>query len=142
MARVVGYTSGVYDLFHVGHLNILRSAKSLCDHLIVGVSTDELVQTYKQRTPIIPFLERCEILQHIEFVDTVVAQDSMDKLAAWKRLKFNVMFVGDDWHGSEKWNNIESQMEEVGVSLIYFPYTKSTSSTKIKAILEKFDLSE
>ncbi|MEE7476285.1 adenylyltransferase/cytidyltransferase family protein [Methylobacterium hispanicum] len=142
MSRIIGYTSGVYDLFHVGHLNILRNAKSLCDRLIVGVSTDELVKQYKNRTPIISFIERCEILQHVEYVDAVVAQDTMDKLAAWQRLKFNIMFVGDDWHGSDKWNKIDQQMNTVGVQVVYFPYTKSTSSTKIKQILENFDLSE
>jgi len=91
---IIGYTSGVFDLFHIGHLNILRNSKSMCDHLIVGVSTDELVYEYKKKWPIIPFLERVEILRHIRYVDTTIAQEDMDKMKMWRRLKFNIMFVG------------------------------------------------
>jgi len=135
---IIGYTSGVFDLFHIGHLNVLRNAKSMCDHLIVGVSTDELVYEYKKKRPIIPFLERVEILQHISYVDTVVSQEDMDKLKMLRRLKFDVMFVGDDWLDSDKWNKIEAEFNEHGVKIVYFPYYKGTSSTKINKILNEY----
>ena len=136
--KVIGYTTGVYDLFHVGHLHLLRNAKSMCDYLIVGVSTDELVYEIKDKRPIIPFNERIEILSALPFVDVVVAQSSMDKMDAWQRYKFDIMFVGDDWKGSEAWNGIETKFGDMGVKTIYFPYTKSTSSTKINHVLESF----
>ena len=126
----MGYTAGVYDLFHVGHLRILNNAASLCDRLIVGVSSDELVQ-YKGKSPIIPFVERMEIVRSIKGVHAVVAQYDMDKFGMWEKLKFDVLFVGDDWHGTEKWNRIEAQFDEVGVRVVYFPYTQGTSSTMV-----------
>lgn len=133
---VIGYTTGVFDLFHVGHLNLLRRAKSLCDKLIVGVSTDKLVR-YKHKNPVFSFLERVEIVQAIRYVDAVVPQLNMDKFAACKKLKFDVMFVGDDWYDTEKWEIIEEKFKKVGVKIIYFPYTKNTSSTLINQILIK-----
>lgn len=132
---VVGYTTGVYDLFHIGHLNLLKNAKGLCDKLIVGVTTDELV-SYKNKKAVIPFEERMEIVRNIKHVDAVVPQENMDKLEAWKRLKFDVMFVGDDWYNSPKWEELEAQFKERGVEIIYFPYTKGTSSTLINEVLE------
>ena len=132
----IGYTTGVFDLFHVGHLNLLRKAKEQCDYLIVGVSTDDLV-SYKNKRAVIPFEERCRIVEAIRYVDKVVPQENMDKMAAWERLHFDVMFVGDDWKGTEKWNNYEKQFAEVGVEIVYFPYTKGTSSTLINQTLEK-----
>ena len=134
----VGFTSGVFDLFHIGHLNVLRNAKSMCDHLIVGVSTDELVFEYKQKWPIIPYLERVEILRHIMYVDTVVAQEDMDKVKMWRRLKFDVMFVGDDWLDTPKWQQFEAEFRENGVDIIFFPYYKGTSSTKVNNILDQY----
>lgn len=132
---VIGYTSGVFDLFHVGHLRLLRNAKGMCDKLIVGVTTDELV-SYKNKKAVIAFDERLEIVRSIKYVDCVVAQEDMDKFAIWEKLKFDVMFVGDDWQKTEKWVDIENQLKEVGVQLIYFPYTKGTSSTLINQVLE------
>ncbi len=132
---IIGYTTGVYDLFHIGHLNLLRNAKSMCDKLIVGVTTDELLKEYKNKEPVIPHMERCEILRSIKYVDAVIAQDSMDKFAAWEKLKFDVMFVGDDWYKTEKWNTIENKFHEVSVRIVYFPYTKGTSSTILNEIL-------
>lgn len=132
--RVVGYTTGVFDLFHIGHLILLRRAKALCDHLIVGVSTDELVR-YKHKSPVIPFEERIEIVQNIKYVDMTVPQVNMDKMEAWLKLKFDVMFVGDDWYGTEKWTAFENEFKEKGVKIIYLPYTKGTSSTLINNIL-------
>lgn len=137
-SKIIGYTTGVFDLFHIGHLNILRNAKSMCDHLIVGVTTDELVEQRKNKRPIIPFIERVEILQEISFINTVVAQDSMDKMLAWNRYHFDIMFVGSDWQGTDSWRQLEKDFEAVGVKIIYFPYTKTTSSTKITEILNSF----
>lgn len=133
----IGYTTGVYDLFHIGHLNILRNAKLECDYLIVGVTTDTLSQNEKGKTPVIPFQERMAIVESIEYVDMVVPQTSYDKMEAWNNLKFNIMFVGDDWKGTEKWNKLEAEFAEKGVKIHYFPYTKQTSSTKLRTILDK-----
>ena len=133
---VIGYTTGVFDLFHIGHLNMLNNAKSLCGKLIVGVTIDELV-SYKNKKAIIPYEERIEIVRNIKCVDAVVPQESMDKFEAWKRLKFDVMFVGDDWYGTEKWKQYENQFAEVGVKIVYFPYFKGTSSTKIREVINK-----
>ncbi|UOR13790.1 adenylyltransferase/cytidyltransferase family protein [Halobacillus amylolyticus] len=128
----VGYTTGVFDLFHVGHLNILRKAKEQCDYLIVGVSTDELVQEYKNKQPVISYKDRKEIVSGIKYVDEVVAQISRDKLAAWEVLNFDVMFVGDDWKGDELFNQVEKSLNRVEVDIVYFPYTKGVSSTFVK----------
>lgn len=138
---IVGYTTGVFDLFHVGHVNVLRNAKSLCDRLIVGVSTDELV-AYKHKQPVISFEERCEVVRACRYVDLVVPQFNMDKAEAFHRYNFNVMFVGDDWFRTDKWDEIQSQMDGFGVRLIYFPYTKSTSSTLINKTLEDLRISD
>lgn len=128
----VGYTTGVFDMFHVGHLNILRKAKEQCDYLIVGVSTDELVREYKNKTPIIPFEERSEIVRSIDCVDKVIPQVNRDKYEAWKELKFDVMFVGDDWKGKPLFMKVEDDFKKVGVEVVYFPYTKDTSSTILR----------
>ncbi|MBW8002730.1 MAG: adenylyltransferase/cytidyltransferase family protein [Planctomycetes bacterium] len=131
----VGYTTGVFDLFHIGHLNILNKAKAMCDKLIVAVTTDELMMKYKKREPIVPFVERCEIVKNIKCVDVVIAQETLDKFEVWNKLKFDFLFVGDDWHKSPEWEKRQKQFEEVGVRVIYFPYTKGTSSTLINEIL-------
>ena len=132
----VGYTTGVYDLFHIGHLNLLRKAKAQCDYLIVGVSTDELV-SYKHKQAVIPFEERKEIVAAIKYVDEVVTQENMNKMEAWEKYHFDVMFVGDDWKGTDKWNKIEADLNAVGAQVVYFPYTKGTSSTLINETLHK-----
>lgn len=133
---IVGYTTGVFDLFHIGHLNLLRNAKSLCDRLIVGVTIDSLVQ-YKGKKAVIPFDERIEIVRACRYADVAVAQTSMDKRDAFSRYKFDKMFVGDDWYRSEKWQNIEADFKNLGVEVIYFPYTNTTSSTLINQTLEQ-----
>ncbi len=133
---VIGYTSGVYDLFHIGHLNLLRNAKGMCDKLIVGVTTDELV-AYKNKKAVIPHSERMEIVRAVRYVDAVIPQEDMDKFAMWEKLKFDVMFVGDDWFQTPKWEELEAKFKEVGVRIVYFPYTKGTSSTLINETLEK-----
>jgi glycerol-3-phosphate cytidylyltransferase len=133
----VGYTTGVFDLFHIGHLNILERAKERCEHLIVGVSTDEVVRGYKLKTPIIPFEERIAIVKAIKYVDEVVPQTSLDKFEAWKKLRYNVLFHGDDWKGSNLYNDLETRLEEVGVDLVFFPYTQGTSSTILSDVLNR-----
>lgn len=127
----IGYTSGVYDMFHIGHLNLLKRAKEQCDYLIVGVTTDELAK-YKNKVPIIPYEERRKIVEAIRYVDKVIPQENMDKLEACKKVGAEVIFVGDDWKGTEKWNKIEKDLEEIGAKVVYFPYTKGTSSTILR----------
>ncbi|USD65116.1 adenylyltransferase/cytidyltransferase family protein [Vibrio sp. SCSIO 43136] len=131
---VVGYTTGVFDLFHVGHVRVLRNAKAMCDRLIVGVTNDELV-SYKNKKSVIPFEERLEIVSACKYVDLAVEQSTMDKMDAFNRYKFNIMFVGDDWYKTDKWKQIDKEMTDAGVRLVYFPYTKSTSSTLINNTL-------
>ena len=128
----VGYTTGVFDLFHIGHLNILKKAKEQCEHLIVGVSTDELVWEYKKKVPVIPYEERQEIVKSIKYVDEVVPQSNRDKFGSWEQLKFDVMFVGDDWKGSALFTEVEMKFKQVGVDIVYFPYTQGTSSTILR----------
>lgn len=132
---IIGYTAGVYDLFHIGHLNLLKNAKGMCDKLIVGVTTDDLV-LYKGKHSMIPFSDRVEIVRSIKYVDAVVPQENMDKLTMCKKLKAQVMFVGDDWYDTPKWNEIEKQFNEAGIRIVYFPYTKGISSTKITKALK------
>lgn len=133
----IGYTSGVFDMFHIGHLNILRRAKEKCDFLIVGVSTDECVMSYKNKVPIIPFEERVEIVKAIRYVDDVVPQENMDKMDAWQKLKFDVMFHGDDWKGTDLYKSIEEKFKEVGVEIVYLPHTEGISSTMLGDVLSK-----
>ena len=135
----VGYTTGVYDMFHIGHLNILQRAKEQCDHLIVGVSTDELVQSYKGKTPIIPFEERIRIVEAIRYVDEVVPQVSMDKYEAWEKLKFDVMFHGSDWKNSDMYNKIIERFAGVGVDVVFLPHTEGVSSTLLSNVLYKIN---
>ena len=132
---IIGYTAGVYDLFHIGHLNLLKNAKGMCDKLIVGVTTDELV-SYKHKRAMIPFEDRIEIVRSIKYVDAVVPQEDMDKLTMCKKLKANVMFVGDDWYDTEKWQQFEEEFKEAGIQIVYFPYTKGISSTQIAKALD------
>lgn len=125
----IGYTTGVFDMFHIGHLNILKRAKEQCEYLIVGVSTDDVVQNYKHKTPVIPFEERIEIVKAIRYVEKVVPQTSMDKVEAWEKLHFDALFHGDDWKGSTMYNEVEKKLEERGVNLVFLPHTDGTSST-------------
>ena len=135
----IGYTTGVFDLFHIGHLNIIQRAKENCEHLIVGVTTDEEAFRLKGRNPVIPFDERFEIVQSIKYVDQVVPEDDADKLKAWEKYKFDVIFKGDDWKNTEKWNNYEDEFSRREVAVVYFPYTKGTSSTLLNKVLSEFE---
>ena len=132
---IIGYTTGVYDLFHIGHLNLLKNAKGLCDKLIVGVTVDELV-AYKGKRSLIPFEDRIEIVRSIKYVDAAVPQYDMDKLTACKKLGAQILFVGDDWYGTEKWEAYEKEFEQAGIRIVYFPYTQGTSSTQIRKALD------
>ncbi|MBO5372866.1 MAG: adenylyltransferase/cytidyltransferase family protein [Lachnospiraceae bacterium] len=133
---VIGYTAGVYDLFHIGHLNLFKNASGLCDKLIVGVTVDELVQ-YKNKRAVIPFEERIEIVRSIKYVDAAIPQESIDKYEMWKKIKYDILFVGDDWYNNANWTEMEKKLDEVGVRVVYFPYTKGTSSTLINQTLQK-----
>lgn len=133
----VGYTTGVYDMFHIGHLNLLRRAKEQCDYLIVGVSTDELVEEKKGHKPVIPYEERAEIVAAIKYVDEVVPQFDKNKFGAWEKYQFNAMFVGDDWKGKPLFQEAEEKLNQVGVDVVYFPYTKHISSTKLREKIGK-----
>ena len=135
--KKIGYTNGCFDLFHIGHLNILKRARLECDYLIVGVTSDELATSAKKKKLVIPFQERMDLVEAVKYVDEVVPQTSYDKIEAWNNLKFDKMFVGDDWKGTEQWNKIENEFSKFGVEIIYFPYTTHTSSTILRKILSK-----
>lgn len=132
---IVGYTTGVYDLFHIGHVNLLRNAKAMCDRLVVGVTVDELV-SYKSKTAVIPFVERIEVVRSCRYVDVAIPQRSIDKLDTVRKIGANLLFVGDDWYQSDSWQKIEEDLAEVGCKIVYFPYTQGTSSTLINKTLE------
>lgn len=136
---VIGYTTGVYDLFHIGHLNLLKNAKGMCDKLIVGVTVDDLV-TYKGKHAFIPFVERIEIVRSIKYVDAAVPQYDMDKIKACKKIGAKILFVGDDWYNTNKWKKYEEECRRNGIKIVYFPYTKGVSSTKINKALEKLQV--
>lgn len=141
---IIGYTTGVYDLFHIGHLNLLKNAKGMCDKLIVGVTVDELVN-YKGKQAMIPFEDRIELVRSCKYVDAAVPQYDMDKLEACKKLGASFLFVGDDWYDTPKWNEYEVEFAKAGIKIIYFPYTKGISSTRIQQALDavrKHDLKE
>lgn len=127
----IGYTTGVFDMFHVGHLNIIEKAKEQCEYLIVGVSTDEVVQKYKNKTPVINFAQRKRIVEAIRYVDKVVPQTTMDKTVAWNELKFDAIFHGDDWKGTGYYNECEQKLKELGVDVVFIPHTPGISSTEI-----------
>ena len=134
---VIGYTTGVYDMFHIGHLNILKRAKELCDLLIVGVTTDALCEQRKNKRPIICESDRVEILQSIRYVDRVVLQEDMDKVAAVKKFGVDAVFVGSDWKGSRAWTDYEKQFAEVGCTVVYLDHTDGISSTILRDKLNK-----
>lgn len=131
---IIGYTAGVFDLFHIGHLNLLKNAKGMCDKLIVGVTSDELAN-YRGKHPVIPFSDRIEIVRSINCVDAVVAQTDMNKLEMCRKLQANIMIVGDDWYRSPRWEEYEKEFKEAGIQIMYFPYTKGVSTTQISKAL-------
>jgi len=133
--KLVGYAPGVFDMFHIGHLNVIQGAKDRCDYLIVGVVTDERVEAVKHITPIMPLEERMELVAALDLVDEVVVDDSVDKVQMWERLHFDVIFKGDDWIGTEKGKRLEHGMAQVGARVVYFPYTEHISSTRLRDLI-------
>lgn len=131
----IGYTTGTFDMFHYGHLNILRKAKEQCDYLIVGVSTDEVVQSYKHKTPIVSLEHRMEIVSCIKYVDKVVVQENMDKYAAWEQLHYDVLFHGDDWKNTTMYDDLEAKLRTVGVDVVFIPHTPGISTTILTEIV-------
>ena len=128
----IGYTQGVYDMFHIGHLNLLKHAKEQCDYLIVGVNADRLVQEYKHKKPIVGEKERMSIVKAIRYVDQCVIVDSLDKLEQWKKYHFDAIFIGSDWKGNKRWRQTEEELEPFGAEVIYLEYTKGVSSTFLR----------
>ncbi|MBQ3527689.1 MAG: adenylyltransferase/cytidyltransferase family protein [Clostridia bacterium] len=133
----IGYTSGVFDMFHIGHLNVLKNAKERCEYLVVGVSTDELVKEYKNKVPVIPYEERSEIVAAIRYVDKVVPQVDMNKLNSAAEANADAIFVGDDWKGTEKWNTYEKELNAHGIDVVYLPHTDGISSTMLTSVKEE-----
>lgn len=136
MTQVIGYTTGVYDMFHIGHLNVIRRAKEQCDYLIVGVSTDELVQKEKNKTPVIPYKERAAIVGALKYVDEVVPQENKNKLGAWEKYHFDKMFVGSDWKGTPQWEKYEQELKPHGVEIVYLSHTDGISSTQLTGVIK------
>lgn len=136
MKKTIGFTTGVYDLFHIGHLRLLKRAKMHCDYLIVGISSDELVKSYKNKYPVIPLKHRLEIVNSISYVDEVIIIDDRDKKKQFEEIYYDVLFVGDDWKGSDTWNDLELYLDEHNAKVLYFPYTKTVSTTKYTQLLQ------
>lgn len=135
MPRIIGYASGVFDLFHVGHLNLLRQARAHCDHLVAGVLVDE-VAAHKGHAPVIPLHERLEIVRSVEFVDEAVADNTLEKMEAWHAVGFHRLFKGEDWKGTARGAQWERDFGAVGVEVVYLPYTTHVSSTKLRQMLQ------
>lgn len=134
----IGYTTGVYDMFHIGHLNLIKNAKRHCDYLVVGVNTDELVESYKNKRPIVPLEERVEIVRAIKYVDEVIVTSTLDKKEIWEKVRFNEIYIGDDWKGNARWEQTGKDMEQLGARLVFLPYTKETSSTILREKLTRY----
>jgi glycerol-3-phosphate cytidylyltransferase len=135
----IGYAPGAYDLFHMGHLNLLRRAKERCDFLIAGVVADEMLIQHKKVTPVIPLAERLEIVRNIRFVDMAHAAMTNNKTEIWKELRFNVLFKGDDWRETERGQALKRNFAALGVEVVYFPYTQATSSSVLRKTLQNID---
>ena len=136
----IGYAPGAFDLFHIGHLNLLRRAKERCDFLIAGVVADEVLIQHKGVTPVIPLAERLEIVRNVRSVDMAHAAMTNDKTEIWRELRFNVLFKGDDWQGTEKGIRLECDFAALGVEVVYFPYTQATSSSALRRTLHNIDV--
>lgn len=128
----VGYTQGVYDMFHVGHLNLINHAKEYCEYLIVGVNADELVQSYKHKNPVINEVERKNIVENIKAVDQCIITTTLDKVEIWKKLHFDAIFIGDDWKGNERWKRTQAELAPLGADVIFLPHTDGISSTILR----------
>ena len=135
--KIIGYTQGTFDTLHFGHINLLEKAKQLCDYLIVGVNSDKLVREYKNKETIIKEKDIMKIVSSIRYVDEVVLCDTLDKIVQLKKYQFSLIFIGDDWKGSTRWNNTEEELKKYGVKVIYIPYTKGISSTIVREKLSE-----
>lgn len=133
----VGYTQGTYDLFHIGHLNLIKHAKENCDYLIVGVNSNRLVEEYKNRKPVIDEADRVKIVEAIRYVDKVILCDTLDKEVAWKNNHFDKIFIGTDWQGDKRWANTEEVMKKYDVDVVYLPHTPNISSSDIKKVIKE-----
>jgi glycerol-3-phosphate cytidylyltransferase len=129
---VVGYVPGAWDMFHIGHLNLIKRARAQCDYLVVGVVTDEVLELAKNKRPVVPLAERLEVVRSMDLVDQAVTDLSSDKLVMWELLHFDLLFKGDDWKGTPSGDRLEATMNSVGVEVVYFPYTTRTSSTALR----------
>ena len=138
MGELIGFTAGVFDMFHIGHLNLINNARRQCDYLIVGVNSDELVKSYKNKAAVVPFEERAEIISSIKGVDEVLRIDTLDKADAWNRRRYDLLFIGSDWKGNDRWAETERIMGEYGVHVIYLPYTQGTTSTLLREKLTDY----
>lgn len=136
--KVIGFTAGTFDMFHIGHLNLLRNARSRCDYLIVGVNSDRLVEEYKGKKAVVPLEERMEIIRELRCVNEVIRIDSLNKEISWKQKHYNLLFIGDDWKGNPRWEQTEIQMAEYGVKVIYLPHTDGTTSTLLREKLVEY----
>lgn len=130
--KIVGFTAGTFDMFHIGHLNLIKNAYSRCDYLIVGVNSDQLVKSYKGKSAVIPLEERMEIIRSLRFVNEVMPIDSLDKKVSWYQKHYDLLFIGDDWKGNPRWENTSKEMEKYGVKTIFLPHTKGTNSTLLR----------
>ena len=135
---IIGYTQGTFDMFHIGHLNLIRNARAQCDYLIVGVNSDELVKAYKDKAAIVPFSERMDIIGALRFVDEVIPCESLDKIEKQKKYHFDKLFIGDDWKGNARWKTTEAQMRELGAEVVYLPHTEGTNSTLLREKLNAY----
>lgn len=136
--KVIGFTAGTFDMFHIGHLNLLKNAKSRCDYLIVGVNSDQLVEEYKKKKAVVPLEERMEIIRSIRYVDEVMRIDSLDKILSWKKKHYDLLFIGDDWKGNPRWIKTEEEMAKYGVKVVYLPHTEGTTSTLLREKLVEY----
>jgi glycerol-3-phosphate cytidylyltransferase len=129
---IIGFTQGTFDMFHIGHLNLIRHAKEQCDYLIVGVNADKLVEEYKHKTPVVCQENRMAIVGEMRHVDEVVLTETLDKKEAWNKYHFDKIFIGDDWKGNPRWEETGREMKELGAELVWLPHTKDVSSTLIR----------
>ena len=128
----IGYTQGVFDMFHIGHLNLINNAKKRCDYLIVGVNSDRLVEDYKNRSPVIKENDRAEIVRNLKAVDKCIIVDTLDKIAIYEKIHFDAVFIGSDWKGNERWIQTENDLAQVNADVVYLDYTPNVSSTCLR----------